>query len=313
MNKRFLNVEYNNIQVEIDLKDMERFSEVQEKVSVAFKEISLGFARVQLWNKNSSEFNQMKTFSQLKGLPEAYFAEENGLSLTVQLLYPPVSVSAQSPLIGQVLSITINQRKLIKKYLTPVGRSPTTPVENSPTNIDLATIGLQLEQIFYKNPTARPCIVVDVQPRPLEQLPEERPTITIVLITGFDGKPLGEVMAEEEFKRVMPIRPTPSLSGTAAPISTTPEWMSHEKHKIPSYVLCIPIKVYANNLRRFEDSFQLDEQNLQKLKLHILALGGIHANADFVDSEEDDSDDDSDEDVIRTNFNRIVTWDEISV
>lgn len=316
MNKRFLNVEYNNIQVEIDLKDMERFSELQKEVLVAFKEISLGFARVQLWNKTAAPSIQFNDLDDIKALPEQYFwkrKQYGSLSLTVQLLSPPVSVSAQSPLIGQVLSITINQSKLIKKYLTPVGSSPTTPVENSPTNIDLATIGLQLDQLFYKNTTARPCIVVDVQRDYDFTLSEIVPSFTIVLITGFDGKPLGEVMAEEEFKRVMPIHPTTSLSGTAAPINTTPEWMSHAKHKIPSYVLCIPIKVYAQNLRRFEDSFQLDEQNLQKLKLHILALGGINANADFVDSEEEDSDDDSDEDVLCTNFNRIVTWDEISV
>jgi hypothetical protein len=215
-------------------------------------------------------------------------------------------------LVGKVLSVSINQSKSMKKYLTPVGSSPTTPIENSPTPIDISTLGLQLEQLmFYKNTTARPCIVVHVEPRPLEQLPEEPPTITIVLITGFGGLPLDEVMAEEEFKRVMPICPTPSLRGTAAPINTTPEWMPHSKRKVPSYVLCIPIKVYAQNLRRLDDSVQLDAQNLQMLKLHILSLGGISDNADFEDLEEDDSDDDVE--VSCEDFNRIVSWDEIVV
>ncbi|KAK5670825.1 hypothetical protein QVD99_002594 [Batrachochytrium dendrobatidis] len=135
---------------------------------------------------------------------------------------------------------------------------------------------------------------------------EESPPITIVLITGFDGKPLNEVMAEEEFKRVMPIRPTPSLPGTATPINTTPEWIpGNPKGKIPSYVLCIPIKVCVQNLRRIETELKVDAQNLEKLKLHILSLGGISANADFEDLEEDDSDDDMD--VSCERFNRIVS------
>jgi hypothetical protein len=149
----------------------------------------------------------------------------------------------------------------------------------------------------------------------LEQLPEEPPTITIVLITGLDNQPLDEVMAKEEFKRVMPISPTPSLPGTASPINTTPEWMSHAKRKDPSYILCIPIKVYAHNLGRLEDSVQLDGKNLQKLKLHILALGGISANPDFADSEEDDSSDDDSDDDLEVGpgyYNRTVTWDEVA-
>lgn len=167
--------------------------------------------------------------------------------------------------------------------------------------------------MFNKNTRARPCIVVDVQPRPLEQLPEEPPTITIVLITGFNGQPLGDVMAEEEFKRVMPIHPTPSKPGTATPINTTPEWLSHSKRKVPSYVLCIPIKVYVHNLHRFDELVQLDAQNFEKLKFFTLSLGGISANADFEDLEEDDSDDDDDDDVqiICENYNRTVSWDEI--
>jgi len=198
----------------------------------------------------------------------------------------------------------------MKKYLTPVGSTSSPPIENSSTSIDISSLGLQLEQLmFYKNTTERPCIVVDVQRDFDWTVLGENPPITIVLITGFGGQPLDEVMAEEEFKRVMPIRPTPSLPGTAAPINTTPEWMPHSKRKVPTYVLCIPIKVYAQNLRRPDDSVHLDAQNLQMLKLPIISLGGISANADYEDLEEDDSDDD----VTCEDFNRIFSWDEIAV
>ena len=200
--------------------------------------------------------------------------------------------------------------KLIKKYLTPVGSTASTPVENSPASVDISSLALQLEWLmFSKNTTTRPCIVIDVQ-RDYDWAAIEGP-ITIVLVTGFDGKPLNEVMAEEEFKRVIPIDPTPSYPGTISPINTTPEWMTHSKHKVPSYILGMPIKVHPHYLHRFEDSVKLDEQNLQKLKLHILALGGISANADYVDLEEDGSEsgDDDDLEVICGP----IRWDEITV
>ena len=166
--------------------------------------------------------------------------------------------------------------------------------------------------MFFKNATARPCIVLSVEPRPLQQLPEESPTITIVLITGFDGKALNEVMAEDDFKRIMPIRPTLAHLKAAAPIATTPEWIPHDKRRTPSYVLCIPIKVYAQNLRRFDEPVRLDHQNLEKLKVHILSLGGIVANADFVESDDDDEDDDE-EVICEAAMNQVVGWDEIAV
>jgi hypothetical protein len=316
--RRFLNIQYNNTTAEIDTNDMERFVQVQEKVLVAFKEITVGYPRVQLWNKNDSPHTQFDDFDDIKALPEEYYWKSKKLGslfLTVQLLpSPPLTASVDSPLIGQVLSVSINQSKLMKKYLTPVGSSPTTPVENSPTHIDLSTLGLQLEQLmFCKNATARPCVVVDVQRDYDSTVTEIVPSFTIVLITGFDGKPLNEVMAEEELKRVIPIFPTATHPGTGTAINTIPEWMPHPKRKIPSYVLCIPIKVYAQNLRRFDEPLGLDPQNLEKLKLHILFLGEIVANADFVDLEEEWDDDQDDLEVNYEDLNRKVTWDEVAV
>jgi hypothetical protein len=72
------------------------------------------------------------------------------------------------------------------------------------------------------------------------------PAITVVLITAFADKPLAEVLAPEEFKRVIPISPTPALPGSTSPIHNTPEWMSHPKHK-NCYVLCLPIQVLPVN------------------------------------------------------------------
>jgi hypothetical protein len=46
VSKRFLKVKYNSTQARIDTKDMDDISQVQEKVLVALKEITVGYARV---------------------------------------------------------------------------------------------------------------------------------------------------------------------------------------------------------------------------------------------------------------------------
>lgn len=52
---------------------------------------------------------------------------------------------------------------------------------------------------------------------------------------------------------------------------------------------------------------------MQKLKLHILSLGGIKANADFVDSEdEEDESDDDDDDNVEVSYGKRISWDDIT-
>jgi hypothetical protein len=225
------------------------------------------------------------------------------------------STASESNLVGKVVSVSINQNKLMKKYLTPVGSAPTTPVESSPSPIDFSSLGVEWESsMFYKNVTQRPCIVVDVQRRSEVPMPGETPPITIVLITGFDGKPLDEVVSEEDYKRVVSIQPTPVIPSSTDSLSlrTTPEWLPHPKRKVPSYVLCIPIKVFPQNIRFFDDSLELDDQNLKKLKSHLIFLGGLKANADVDDSEGEDDDDD-DLYLPSGEWNRIVSWDAIAI
>ena len=93
--KRFLNVLYENLPVRIDTKEMEDISQVQEKVLLAFKEITVGYARVQLWNKNATPHIQLDDFDDIKALPEEYYLKSKNpgaLFLTVQVLpSPPAS------------------------------------------------------------------------------------------------------------------------------------------------------------------------------------------------------------------------------
>jgi hypothetical protein len=197
--------------------------------------------------------------------------------------------------------------------LTPAGSAPSTPPEASENSVaaplDLSKITLKLDNpMFYNNSSYRYCIVVDYQIRKFELLP---PTVTVVLITAFADKPLAEVLASEEFKRVMPISPTHPLPGTANPIHTSPEWMPHPKHKTPCYVLCLPIQVLPMNLEECDEDDQIvvDPENLNFLKLHLLSLGGIVANADFVDSDEDAEGDE----VCSMYMDKTVRWDELVV
>lgn len=47
------------------------------------------------------------------------------------------------------------------------------------------------------------------------------------------------------------------------------------------------------------------------MKLHLLALGPLAANADFVDLEEEEDEDDYD--VLEVMSGNVVTWDQITV
>ena len=108
--------------------------------------------------------------------------------------------------------------------------------------------------------------------------------------------------------------PVPDPPGTASALVTTPEWMPHLKHKSPCYALCIPIHVYPTQIQECgnDDLTNLDAENLNKLKLHLLSLDGLKVNADYVDSEEEDDDYDGTEvnvDLLDTT----VHWTEIAV
>jgi hypothetical protein len=69
--------------------------------------------------------------------------------------------------------------------------------------------------------------------------------------------------------------------------------------------------VFPQNLRPFQDIIHLDADNLQKLKLHILSLGNVVANADYEDPEYEDSDDDVE--IQPGKWSRTVNWDAVTM
>jgi hypothetical protein len=75
---------------------MNRFSDVQKEVLVAFPQIAAGYPGVQLWNKNDTPPTRIRNLKQIEDLIANYFleAEEPGaVFLTVQLLPTPTTSS----------------------------------------------------------------------------------------------------------------------------------------------------------------------------------------------------------------------------
>jgi hypothetical protein len=92
--KRFLNVLYGDQSAEIDTDDMEDIRQVQKEVLLTFKEITVAYARVQLWNKNVTPHIQLDDFDDIKALPEGYYWESKkpgALFATVQMLPSPTA------------------------------------------------------------------------------------------------------------------------------------------------------------------------------------------------------------------------------
>jgi hypothetical protein len=93
--RRYLNIQYENQPTEIDLKDMNRFSDVQKEVLVAFPQIAAGYPGVQLWNKNNTN-TMFDDLDVIRKLPEQYYkkpTEPGAVFLTVQLLPTPTTSS----------------------------------------------------------------------------------------------------------------------------------------------------------------------------------------------------------------------------
>ena len=113
MKKRFLNVQYLGQPARIDTKDMEDLSQICKEVLVAFKEITVSYSKIQLYDNDNSLVND------LDEIAEVYYKKlkENGLSLTVQLL--PSPTSSRQPIdanllasAGTVLSYEVAQRNI---------------------------------------------------------------------------------------------------------------------------------------------------------------------------------------------------------
>ena len=129
--KRFLNVTYENQLAEIDIGTMERFSQVQKEAFFAFREINVGYARVQLWNKTAHI--QFDNVDEIKALPKEYYwnsKKSGALFLTVQLSYPPVSIEDTISLSVQG-SLFVLKRKAILSFDWMVARMLTSSIPSS--------------------------------------------------------------------------------------------------------------------------------------------------------------------------------------
>jgi hypothetical protein len=138
--KRFLNVLYENQPAEIDIGTMVRFSEVQKEVLFAFKEIKIGYARVQLWNDTANmQFNDI---NMIKALPEEFYWEAKkagALYLTVRLLPNPLVSSEDTISLSVQGSLFVLKRKTILSFDWMVARMLNSSIPSS-NNQDLIYI-----------------------------------------------------------------------------------------------------------------------------------------------------------------------------
>ncbi|KAJ3226035.1 hypothetical protein HDU81_007541 [Chytriomyces hyalinus] len=124
---------------------------------------------------------------------------------------------------GQIVSVTINQSKLISKYRSPIGGSVAGLLDETLEPVKLATLGLRIEHaVSHKCDSA----------------------------TIFDGNELQDVMGQNDFKRVMPISPA-HVQNALSEIEALGQ--------LPLYVLCIPIKVFPEELRALQPNVKLDD------------------------------------------------------
>jgi hypothetical protein len=193
--------------------------------------------------------------------------------------------------IGQVLTVCINQSRFLQQYVTPEGSVSNSPSATSPDSPNSTVEAWELQlPYFFKNTTRRPCIVVDLHPWPID-----RPIpvggyadVTVVLVTGFNGLSPDDVLGGDT-QRAVPIAPTSPHPAMIAPIRTIPAWPAD---KCPSYVLGYPIKVNSLFLGSLQTPTRLDDNSLQALRSHLLALGPMQARAGFDESWFDEEDED---------------------
>ncbi|KAI3655267.1 hypothetical protein MP638_002020, partial [Amoeboaphelidium occidentale] len=125
--KKYLNVVYEEIPKEIELGEIARIGQLQNLIKSDFGDaIPVASAFIQLYKSYPDE--QITTMADFQAIPEECFIE-GGLALDIRTSAPRNSLN-----------------KLMKKYLTPVGSVSNTPIESSPSSVDISDIGLELEQ-----------------------------------------------------------------------------------------------------------------------------------------------------------------------
>ncbi|KAI8897700.1 hypothetical protein BC833DRAFT_658378 [Globomyces pollinis-pini] len=144
--------------------------------------IDVGFGLIQLYDQQGQHIDK---WALLNSLHLDYFTEGGACVV--------VGISSQPTTIMQSLQGVGNDGNAALIVTSPLFALLTD---------DTSVRSLLVGQIYYSLWLPEPCIVLTVNPRHVMPFPEEPPSITIVLITGFSGKPVNEVMAEEEFKRV---------------------------------------------------------------------------------------------------------------
>jgi hypothetical protein len=107
--KRFLNVRYENQRVEIDTGHMERISEVQREVLLAFKEIAVGYARVQLCKRLLLHISSLMSLMILRLFLKSITGNQMNLVLYFLLFncFPLLLLQLKTPFLFQFKEVSL--------------------------------------------------------------------------------------------------------------------------------------------------------------------------------------------------------------
>ncbi len=184
-----------------------------------------------------------------------------------------------------ILRTTINERRLTKRFVTTAKVLSYPSNYGTPGIVDISVLQLD-PSMFEDDASHRLCIVLDFEPLQRYRKCGGTPPITIVLITSFDGKPLNEVLAQNDMERLMHVYPALCQSGMAESLRITPPLPFN--YSQPMYVLCVPIMVYPEFVHNTDTICELDPSNLAKLRSRISSLGDMRVLVDpSLDEEEE--------------------------
>lgn len=217
---------------------------------------------------------------------------------------PPIQIRE-----GLVVLALYQQEKAISKFITPTStpvQSPTlgnhaTSYSTTPSPTSFPNPPRTIGEIsvpakgLVGNGQWRPFVVVEIRKYDYLELGAP-PPITICPITGFHDKngvaaDLELLFHRDVINRAVPIAPTCSHSGGVAPVSANHPWGAVAPERLPSYVLCFPTNVHPMQIYPSQTHTFLQSESLIHLKQHLLALGGLEANADYHDMDDEEGDD----------------------
>lgn len=181
---------------------------------------------------------------------------------------------------GQIIEVTINEGRIFERCFSAAICDEREATRASACILELPHLELH-PGMFVSNPRRRYCVVVDViPPLPIATI-GEGPRITVFLIPELPSVPLELVSLAHDMHRLLPLERS-STNGVGC------DTVNAIRH-IPEHVLCIPIRIYPQQVKRILKGTHVTPDSLGKLESHITSLGWFPVIKYAYDENIDDS------------------------